>query len=66
MFYVDPTNGSYILMSDSNPLYRDKDPKFTLLVKESTMNIYYLLRPGPKNDVINPFPQGLRVRTSCQ
>lgn len=32
---------------------------YTLM--KSTMNIYYLIRPGPNNDKIQPFPQGLRM-----
>ena len=31
---------------------------------ESVMNIYYLIRPGPNNDRIYPFPTGLRVSRS--
>ncbi|KAI0686677.1 WSC-domain-containing protein [Cytidiella melzeri] len=32
---------------------------YTLM--KSTMNIYYLIRPGPNNDTVQPFPTGLRM-----
>ncbi len=30
-------------------------------VTETGFNIYYLMRPGPKNESIKAFPKGLRV-----
>lgn len=41
--------------------FRWIEVSFIFFFLESAMNIYYLLRPGPNNDVLHPFPPGLRV-----
>lgn len=40
------------------------DSTLTLSHLATTFNIYYLMRPGPKNESIKAFPPGLRV-SSC-
>ena len=51
------------------PRTSDRLPWQTLIffVTETGFNIYYLMRPGPKNEAIKAFPKGLRVSpiTGC-